>query len=584
MPPRARPALQRSATQGAMKTLVSRTLHSTADGSDVWQLVQQVGEQSRVGAPRNALSRGRAIESVDWLEEMFRYLCVSSAIGIDHRPCVRVPLTMLFRYTRPHVWYESREGGGVRESPVTEAVCEIIERFVEASRAECAASDAKHCDILCTYMYTATTPPEAAGGAPGTHTVCEYLSHELLIELLRHRSRKHDGVLQLFVAPTGGRASTVRAKWRAGAVTAESRTNMLPISDTRRPLVERAVTFDGHEHQMRTRALDRSCALHAAASEHLAALAAHLIILIPRQYAVTEIVAYMRVHPDGLLYLLCVPSIGLSDAASGAPVACAIPSSPRVQMPQLSYIGTLPRDVFRCPTCGAAVALRHRTEVPFKSVLLHVCVLDEEDGVIDGDSESIRRIASVLERMANNPDYWADMYAAADRARPHDSALALLRNDGYPGGDHELNDKLETEAERVCFRLLQTAERSLTPAHYRWLRDHKPALLYRIGIFVCTDCSLDFSHTAMAEQSRANHALGATVRVPAEWAAGARAERRRRGAGRRRRRGQEPTPDAAGGATSEPDALSRENAMRKARSLPLLRARVDRAAQARSRP
>ena len=37
---------------------------------------------------------------------------------------------------------------------------------------------------------------------------------------------------------------------------------------------ERAVTFDGHEHQLRTRALDRSCAVHAAASAHLAALAA----------------------------------------------------------------------------------------------------------------------------------------------------------------------------------------------------------------------------------------------------------------------------------------------------------------------
>ena len=80
--------------------------------------------------------------------------------------------------------------------------------------------------------------------------------------------------------------------------------------------------------------------------------------------------------------------------------------------------------------------------------------------------------------------------------------MQLLRRSGYPGGHLELDDQLETPGERACFRLLQTAMRDLTPAHYKWVRKHKPELLYRIGIFVCTECSLAFSQTALAQHCK----------------------------------------------------------------------------------
>jgi hypothetical protein len=160
--------------------------------------------------------------------------------------------------------------------------------------------------------------------------------------------------------------------------------------------------------------------------------------------------------------------------------------------------------------------------------------------------------------------------------------VRLLRRSGYPGGHLELDDQLETPGERACFRLLQTAMRDLTPAHYKWVRRHKPELLYRIGIFVCTECSLAFSQTALAQHCKTRHQLG-RVALPKQWEGAAQvdlviddlpaadAAPPRRG---RRERQPEPTP-----------ASLDDNQVRKSRSLPLLpRLCQDRAAAAKSRP
>ena len=123
----------------------------------------------------------------------------------------------------------------------------------------------------------------------------------------------------------------------------------------------------------------------------------------------------------------------------------------------------------------------------------------------------------------------------------------------------------------------------LTPAHYKWVRRHKPELLYRIGIFVCTECSLAFSQTALAQHCKTRHQLG-RVALPKQWEGAAQVDLvideelpaadttpPRRG---RRERQPEPTP-----------ASLDDNQVRKSRSLPLLpRLCQDRAAAAKSRP
>ena len=70
----------------------------------------------------------------------------------------------------------------------------------------------------------------------------------------------------------------------------------------------------------------------------------------------------------------------------GRAAAAAAPKSPRAVEPSS-------RSWARClaTTSAARRAARrhaqHCTKVPFKSVLMHVCVLDASDGVVDGDNE-----------------------------------------------------------------------------------------------------------------------------------------------------------------------------------------------------
>lgn len=75
-----------------------------------------VGQRGMASAVnRNPLPRGRACESVDWLTELFKFLPPSSSsCGV---PSVRVPLTLVFRHSRPHTWYIGNRRGGVQESP-----------------------------------------------------------------------------------------------------------------------------------------------------------------------------------------------------------------------------------------------------------------------------------------------------------------------------------------------------------------------------------------------------------------------------------------------------------------------------------
>ena len=337
-----------------------------------------------VAAP---LPRGRAVEMNDWVDETFRYITTKSQ-PLDEEtppswPSVRVPLTLAFRYTRPSAWYEySEELRATRETACAETVEEILERFRQHNEA---INGEARCDILATYVYNRAPPPDS-GAAPVT--CLEHMDEALLVDFLRHRKREHNGVLQGFVVPTGGRATCLRARVHAsGRFVLESRTNRVPLADARRGVRERAVTFEGAEHEVRGRPVATGTAVHAAAVALARQVCDHVLRLLPRQYAVHEATFYLRVQGDCQLYLLYAPVVGLALRETGAPLPQPLPKSPRAVEPELSFMGALPRDYFRCPTCGAAARAQHCTKVPFKSVLMHVCVLDASDGVVDGDNE-----------------------------------------------------------------------------------------------------------------------------------------------------------------------------------------------------
>ena len=50
-------------------------------------------------------------------------------------------------------------------------------------------------------------------------------------------------------------------------------------------------------------------------------------------------------------------------------------------------------------------------------------------------------------------------------------------------------------------------EERLTVAKYKWVRDNAPKIFNKVNIYVCTNCSLDFSSTADADQREAHKQL-----------------------------------------------------------------------------
>ena len=76
----------------------------------------------------------------------------------------------------------------------------------------------------------------------------EHFSRGDLHNFLRQKWRQTEGVLQRFVEPKGIRNAVVCSIWSPKVCLLERRTNHLKIHDTRRPLHDRVITYEGPEH------------------------------------------------------------------------------------------------------------------------------------------------------------------------------------------------------------------------------------------------------------------------------------------------------------------------------------------------
>ena len=278
------------AVQKTLEDVVGENLRESGDEPDqMWRLMAEMGSlrnSVRKGTLR-PLPKGRAVESVNMLEELYHYMTSSSVVGGDACPAVRVPLTLVFRFTRPHIWYQCRKevGGGIRETNVTETMDEIIQRFRLGAHKG-------NGNILAIYVYNKPVPGANLRDGQqlmGCVTRIEYFDLPLLEDFLRNRRREHDGILQQFCAPIGGRSSCLRANVRGSVrgpvgdlrVTLESRTSLSTLSDTRHPVRDRAVTFDGAEHESRLHALSPNSPVQIAITSQTAELLKHIAASCP---------------------------------------------------------------------------------------------------------------------------------------------------------------------------------------------------------------------------------------------------------------------------------------------------------------
>lgn len=579
----------------------ANALHSTTDAADLFDLFGALGALGGKGQGnamnRNPIPRGRAAESVDWLTELFKFLPPTpSSVGVAS---VRVPLTLVFKHSKAHTWYVSAgKRAGVVEQTTNGDSDEIVARFVNQATENAALIGLEgQVDVVASYICTQKSSDKSSGQR--SRTRIEYFDEGLLHDFMKFRPTKTDGILQLFAIPTGSKSTCVRARYVGGRVQMETRTNVNYVTDTKRTLLERATTFDGDEHCSRAGNVPASSALFSAVSRQLRDMLTHVDKCLGESYNVGEATAYFRVHSDSQLYLLFMPSLVLCHAATGNPIHPETqPLSPRVAKPLLAYAGSLPKDYFRCPCCGTVVPAAERAQVPYPMMLQHIEALDSADGVMDGDSAALRAIAQTLDKVGRNPQYYAALYRAAAKANPLDNTVHLLRMCGYPGGDLELDDRLENPAEIICFRLLQLAVcgdtkkesgLQLSIAHYKWVRDHKPHILRRIKCFVCTDCSLGVSNSAYDNQRKAFSQVGpggpvekVDLRPSASASAAATSNALAKlfgkggGGGREAAANDEPL--------LEPSPSLVDNALRKTMSLPLLKPKLDRSKVAASRP
>ena len=272
--------------QETLRDVVGSKLRETGEEPDeMWRLMAEMGSKNSVrkGTLR-PLAKGRAVEAVNMLEELFHYMTTSAIVGGNVYPAVRVPLTLVFRFTRPHIWYECRKevGNGIRETNVTESMDEILERF----RLGAHEVNSGSCDILAIYVYNKPVPSAGVrDGQPlfGIITCIEYFDLPLLEDFLRNRRREYDGILQQFSAPTGGRSSMLRASVRGSVratddlrVELESRMSLYTLSDKRRPVRDRAVTFDGAEHESRLHTLSPNSPVTVNVTSQTAEILKHI--------------------------------------------------------------------------------------------------------------------------------------------------------------------------------------------------------------------------------------------------------------------------------------------------------------------
>ncbi|KAL1496273.1 hypothetical protein AB1Y20_016236 [Prymnesium parvum] len=434
-------------------------------------------------------------------------------------PAVRLPLTLVLRHARPHCWYASLGAQGVHECKATCSHEAIVEQFKLQARAMAATCGSRltTTDILAVYV---SNTREGHGASMRVSTRVEYFDEDLFHDFLRYRMLKqeslasdgrerglgggNDGIIQLFVVPLSGRTQCIKASLHgaegAQSVSIEQRVNFFSAHDRRKPLGTRAATFDGDEHLSRVSDVAKGSALHRGVSEQLRLAVAHVRRFVPEKYSLGESAFYFRVQPDGHLYLLYAPSLQMMTKEAGT-IIHPSPSSPRASIPELHYTARLPKDFFRCPICGLAFSAAQRTTVPYHALRGHLAQIEVESGISE-----LHAIKKTIGKISRKPEYYSVKYEHKANVPTSEMLERIFQHEYHPpeGG---VDERLQSMADEICFRLLRMAYSHLTASQFKWLRDCKPILLNTLSLWVCTDCSLSSSSAAMTEQLNASRRI-----------------------------------------------------------------------------
>jgi len=164
-------------------------------------------------------------------------------------PGLVVPDTIVYKYQQPAYWYFLGNDGMLkRKHRANVSNDKIYEAFTRALPPPSADGDTgPHPDssaVAAVYVYNKSVKDEQ-GGKSRTVTQIEHLTKDELRAFLFSREKLHDGILQQFVRPKGGRNSVLSVVWTPELLVAEQHINAFPIDCRRLSLYERLVTFEG---------------------------------------------------------------------------------------------------------------------------------------------------------------------------------------------------------------------------------------------------------------------------------------------------------------------------------------------------
>jgi len=167
----------------------------------------------------------------------------------DSALALRIPDTVIFKYSAPLVWYFTSVDGTIKRKTKAKVNREhIAEEFLR--RASPSGIVAYYVSSECDTGVTAHNPDLDADeqdiSEASTRTTIEYFNCEELQDFLDNRSQaRPSGILQRFVEPNGDHNNMIRVLWSPKVCLLERRVNRLKLSDTRYDKYERAVTFEG---------------------------------------------------------------------------------------------------------------------------------------------------------------------------------------------------------------------------------------------------------------------------------------------------------------------------------------------------
>lgn len=302
----------------------------------------------------------------------------------DSALALRIPDTVVFRYSAPAVWYFTSVDGTIKRKTKAKVSSEtIFEEFLKRQ----SPSGILACYVYSTHAGHSPEPGSASNekeSNAATRTTVEYLTRDDLWHLLFNRQKvRPDGILQKFVEPKEDRNNMIRVLWSPKVCLLERRVNNKRLSDTKLDVYERAVTFEGSDFLSQVTPV-RGPAMVMQVHDVADAIVQHIAAVTGDKAKISRMALNFKIDDKDRLWLLFPSSLRLRDELKAArrlgqasDSNTPLEANAVLQVPEhVRRIGTITASrpaalqcTSRCPTCEDKVEAGGLCDVSYKVII-----------------------------------------------------------------------------------------------------------------------------------------------------------------------------------------------------------------------